>query len=327
MKENKLQITTVEQQHNSAPNKISKAARRQEIQATMDRMWNHDPEQFDPERDCVQRKRIHNTIEAMRKHIGLQGKFVADLGCGGGVLSRLMRNSGAQVHAVDVSPLALDKLKSYPMEDIKAIQDCLPNTLLHDNVYDVVVCTEVIGYLKQQEYRMAFSEMARIVKTEGYVVCSTPLDIDSENALERFSNLAETEFEIDKWFVSYDLLWMRLCRFFEAPRNYSKASGDPSYRAAELAKRKPLGRRWFSFNSSRVLGPIWYVVSILANPFAYFVRQNTMLMTLLEKAARFFWYDTGVSHALFIGRRRKMTFPLPANEIPKEMKHKRQVWE
>ena len=174
---------------------------------------------------------------------------------------------------------------------------------------------------------MAFSELARIIKTEGVVVCSTPIDIDSENALERFSGLAETEFEIDKWLLNYDVLWIRLLGFLSAPETYAKASRDPSLRTHELAKHGKLGRGWFNINSSPALGFLWHVVSFVTRPIANFFAQNNSLMVLLEKISRFFWSETGVSHALFIGKKRKMVFPLPANEIPRELKHKRQVWE
>ena len=126
MPENKLKITSVEKALPNPTNKISKAARRQEIQAAMDRLWKEDPEQFDPHRDSVQRRRIANTLEALRDSIDLKGKLVADVGCGGGDLSRSMRDSGAKIHAVDASSLALGVLKSHNIDNITANQDCLP---------------------------------------------------------------------------------------------------------------------------------------------------------------------------------------------------------
>ncbi|MEI8124301.1 MAG: class I SAM-dependent methyltransferase [Parachlamydiaceae bacterium] len=326
MKNNPLQITSVEGATQKQPPVQTKMARRQEIQATMERLWLQDPAQFDPMRDCVQRKRMAKTLDILKEK-SLDSKLVADLGCGSGYLSRAVRDAGAIVHSVDVAGNALALLKAQDMHHITPFQDALPMTRLDDGVYDIVICTEVIGYLKPIEYRLTFSELARIVKAKGFVVCSSSIDVDSDNALERFAALAETEFEIDRWVLSYDLLWLKLCRFFDAPTLYVQASKKKELRMKEIAKRKGLGRIIFQCNSSFALGCFWSVIAFATNPLASFCRQSEGLMNLLEKISQFFWSESGVTHALFLGNRRQMIFPLAENEIPKEMKHKRQVWE
>lgn len=133
-----------------------KSSRRQETQARMERLWHQDVQQFNPERDCMQRQRVQRTIEALRTRTSLTGLKAVDLGCGGGVISRLLRDGGAAIDAVDVATNALQLLKSADMQHITPIHDCLPNTRLADNAYDLVVCTEVIGYLPADEYRLLF---------------------------------------------------------------------------------------------------------------------------------------------------------------------------
>lgn len=326
MDKSRLQITSVEKREPMQP-PMARTSRRQEIQATMERMWHLDPQQFNPLRDCAQRKRFVRTLEALKMKISLEGKLVADLGCGAGDISRGIRDAGAMVHAVDVAGNALNQLKSHSMERIVPIQDCLPTTKLEDNTYDAVLCTEVIGYLKPAEYRLAFAELSRIVKPQGTVICSTSLDTNSDNALERFAALAETEFEIDQWILDYDLLWLKLCRFFETPNFYAQASKQKEMCEREGGLRRGLALTLFRINTSFFLGKCWSLLAFIANPIASCCRQSSILMKLLEKVSRFFWDESGVTHALFVGTRRQMTFPLPLNEIPKEMKHKRQVWE
>lgn len=327
MNNNRLQVAVVEKEKSSALPLSNQAARRQEIQATMERLWHQNPEQFDPNRDCEQRRRIKKTMETLQKHVPLKGIRAADLGCGEGELSRLIRDAGAKVDAVDIASKALEKLRVHDMRDIVAIQDCLPNTKLIDNSYDLVVCTEVIGYIKPVEYRLLFAELARLVNRDGFVACSTALDLDSDNALERFASLAETEFEIEHWVLSYDHLWLRLCSFFEAPAKFAKGSKNGEFRRQELSKRKSFSRLWFSWNSTLVLGVFWRIVSFAANPIAAAFRQSERLINFLEKITRFLWSETGISHVLFLGKRRPLSFPLPPDEIPKELKHKRQTWE
>lgn len=324
----RLQVTRVE--NNDQPSQspaFSRSARRQEAQATMERLWLNDPEQFNPERDAVQRKRINSTIEAIKKQLPLEGKRAADLGCGAGVISRSLRDLGAKVDALDIASNALERLKANDMQNITAIQDCLPSTRLDDNAYDLVVCTEVIGYLQPKEYRMLFAELSRLINKEGSVACSTSLDLNSENALERFAALAETEFEIDQWILKYDLLWIKLCRFFEAPAHLIKASKDSFERDKELSKRKYLSHLWFKFNTLKPLSSFWYPINLIAKPIAASLRQSDGAVNFLGKITKFIWDESGISHALFLGKRRPLTFPLPPNEIPIERKHKREVWD
>lgn len=322
----RLNITSVER--NQKPSPVhTRGTRRHEMEARMERLWLEDPEQFNPERDAVQRKRVFNTLDAIKSHQDLNGKHCTDLGCGSGTITRLLRDAGARVDAVDIANNALNLLKSKGMENIKAVHDCLPSTHLDDNAYDVVVCTEMIGYLQPNEYRMLFAELSRLVKKDGWAVCSSSLDINSENALERFAALAETEFEIDEWVLQYDLLWIKLCNFFEAPGNWIKASQNSWQRGKEIEKRKSIGKFWFQFNSTKPMALLWSPINLITKSLAKMFRQSDRTVNFLEKLTKFFWDEAGISHALFVGKRRPMSFPLPPNEIPVEMKHKRQQWD
>lgn len=278
---NPLNIVSVASNAQKPPVK-EKPSRRQEIQAKMERLWHQDPQQFDPERDCLQRQRIQQTREVIMAAIPLQGHRVVDLGCGTGSMSAFFANEGvAHVDAVDVASQSLALVRALQKPTIKAIQDCLPMTKLEDDSYDLVVCTEVIGYLHPQEYRAFFSELARLVNAKGLVACSSSFDLNSEDPLERFAVLAETELEIERWVLNYHRLFINICHLFE--RIY-----------------KPLGHR---------------------------LKQSVFLRDALEPICKFLWSERGISHALFLGRRRPLNFVLPENEIPREMKHKRQVWE
>ena len=96
-------------------------------------------------------------------------------------------------------------------------QQCLPHTTLQEEHYDLVISTDAIAYLQQDDFRLYFSELARLVKPQGSLICSTPIDIHSEDALERFIHLAETEFEIEKWVFSYHAYFIRLTRLLASP--------------------------------------------------------------------------------------------------------------
>lgn len=324
---NKLNIVYTENKRPSERPPFSLRMQKEEIQATMERLWLQCPEQFNPLRECMGRKRISDTFNAIKNMISLTDIKATDLGCGSGVISRKLRDAGAIVDAVDVATQALQRLKSEEMLNITAIQDCLPSTSLKDQTYDLVVCTELIGYLKDINFRILMAELARLVKRDGLVVCSTELDIDTDNALDRFAALAETEFTIEQWLFSYHLLQLRLNRFFETPAYYVRCYEHHEFRQKELDKRTGFSQRWLSWNTQRPLIWLWRGIKVLFNPFVKLFRQNVWVMNTLEKITRFFWSEAGISHAVFLGKRRPLTFPVKQEDLPRELKHKRQVWE
>jgi 2-polyprenyl-3-methyl-5-hydroxy-6-metoxy-1,4-benzoquinol methylase len=328
MEHNPLKIVSVETTQPEARRVLNRRnAQREEMQARMDHLWHQNPEQFNPLRNCSERERLERTLHLIREYSHLSDQFAVDLGCASGVFSKKLRDAGASVHAVDVSSLALNKLRESEAHHIEAIQDCLPDTSLKDNTYDLVVCTDVIGFLNPQDYRLLFSELSRLVKSEGFVVCSTALDINTEDPLDKFAKLAETEFNISKWKMSYHLLHIRLSDFFEAPARFVRASREPDYRHREVEKRKGFSRLWFQWNSAYAPSFLWYPLYILATPIVSLLQQSRYLMIVLEKITHFLWNESGISHAIFIGQRRPLVYPLPREEKPRELKHKKQVWE
>ncbi|MCB1112467.1 MAG: class I SAM-dependent methyltransferase [Chlamydiales bacterium] len=252
---------------------------RQEVQARFERLWLDDPEQFNPQRNCMERERIQRTRDLILAYVNPQGKKTGDLGCGYGALSLLLQKMGASVESIDIAANALKRLEGKGLE-LK--QDFLPKTLVEDSYYDLVICTDVIGDVAPKVYRHFFAELARVVKDEGYVVCSTALDIDTDDALQRFAELAETELIVTDWSLSYHALYIRLKRFCR----YLPLKGLHSW-----------------------------------------LDQSKKVLLFLEKITRLFWSETGMSHAIFIAKRKPLIPDTPIEFQPTERKHKKQVWE
>lgn len=309
------------------PNFAGTKARRMETQAYFDRKWLLEPEKMDPLRNCMERERLQRTLTLLKEKSAIEGKKAVDLGCGGGVFARMMRDDGATVDVVDISANALKVVNSQDHTRIQSFQDYVPSTTLKDDAYDIVICTELIADLKPDEYRLLISELVRLVKSDGWIIGSTSLDINSVDALQRFAELVESEISIEKWRLSYHRCYIRLCNFFEAPQHFVKASRQHAYKMQQLNERRSMSRWWFRMNSATLPAAFWYLISFVTEPLVNWIKQSNWVLFNFEKMCRLLWADDGITQAIFIGKRRPLFTPLPEREIPREMKHKRQVWE
>lgn len=313
---NRLNVVAVEA-------KKPKITRNEEQKMRFEMLWENDPRRFDPERNCMEKERIDRTWELITSVIDPAGKRIADLGCGSGVLIKQLVKAGAQVDAVDIAKRPLEQLKS--IDQVHTSESCLPKTLLDDDAYDLVLCTDVIAHLHSNHFRLLMSEMARLMKPEGYVICSTPLDIQSDGAFARFEALAETEFTIEQWIFSYHLFYLRLRDFFEAPNRFVRASQNPELRKEALAKRHGIGLLWFKVNSTPLPSLFWRFTALILTPVTSLLRWNRTMLKLFERFSRFACSESAITHAIFAGKRRPLV-PTP-DVLPQETKHKKQVWE
>lgn len=325
MSENPLKVVATDNSKSTPPKQTTRSAR-VELQAKLERQWLTDPQQFDPTRNNIERERIERAgqiLHSLNHHVGP----AVDLGCGYGYITRKMHQLGWQTRGVDIANNALKAFAEKGDEGIQLSQDALPSTKLDDDAYELVVCTDVIGYLEQRDYRLLMAELSRLVKRDGYVICSTAIDIDSEDALPRFGELAETEFQIERWHFCHHLLLIRFKHFFEAPAEYISASNDPEKRRQELNKRKGIIRWSYKLCTSKVGRLLWHPLAWISKPIVHVLRQNRSLMLSLEKVCRFFWDTSGISHATFVAKRRPLILPTKADLESVEPKGKRQVWE
>lgn len=335
MTQNRLNIVSIANSAETEPNKRQKTSdirnnRKEEVKAKFERLWLLDPKQFDPMRNCMQRERIDRTLNLFKEFIKPNGKLIADLGCGSGILSKKISEVSelnTQIHAADIASNALKLVNENNHPNIKTFQEYLPRTLLTDDAYDVVISTDVIAYLNPDEYRLYFSELSRLMNSQGYVICSTPIDIKSEDSLQRFAALAETEFSIEKWILSYHSLHIKLYTFLKAPEKFARAIRDPEFCQSELNKRKGFSKYWFRINSGPIIGLFWRMFQYPIRPLLNFVGQNRAFLLGLESISNFIWDSSSISHAIFIGKRRPLVEYPKKEAMPEERRHKKQVWE
>lgn len=109
------------------------------------------------------------------KLVGLAGKQVLDVGCGGGILSESMHFKGAEVTGIDLGEKALNVAKlhqlesgakvSYQLIAVEALAEKQPAS------FDVVTCMEMLEHVPDPSAIVA--ACAKLVKPGGSVFFST----------------------------------------------------------------------------------------------------------------------------------------------------------
>ncbi|GAB4228968.1 MAG: hypothetical protein Tsb0021_06640 [Chlamydiales bacterium] len=188
--------------------------RKLEKQAYFERQWLLQPEKYHTHSKAVEKIRIQRSISILKKNVpNLEQLKVFEIGCGTAPLGIWLHHLGSKVHLADIAQNALKRLP-YD-EKILLLHESLPHTKREDHAYDLVICADVIAHLDFKDFRVSLSELNRVLEPEGKLLISTPLDIDSVDALERFMALVETEFVIDHLLLSYHSFFIRLLKWIK----------------------------------------------------------------------------------------------------------------
>jgi len=305
----------------------SRHLHKKQLEAKFERLWLINPEQFNPLRNCLQKERVDRSFNLLSKHVDLKNKNIVDIGCAAGVFSRLLRDQGAQVDAIDIATNALKNFAEFDQTHIHIQQATMPETQLSDDAYDVVVCLDLIAELPAHEHRLFFAELARIINTQGFLLCSSSIDIQSEDALERLLYLAQTEFEIVEVKQSYHALFIHLKNFIKIPMGYVEAWRDKKIREKELQQRKGFSYFWFYLNTSPFVIWFWSLLSFCAKPFLHWMKNSRRLLLSLEKICQFLSDEKGISHLIFLAKRKPLQEEVAVEKQPIEKPKKREIWE
>lgn len=304
----------------------SRKTRARELQATFERLWLTDADHFNPLRNCMEQERLERTWGLLTKHVDLVNKQTADIGCAAGLFSRRLRDHGARVTGADIAENALKCFQRDGSDGIQLNRETMPDTSLPDDHFDLIICTELIAELPKEEYRLFFAELSRLIKTDGYVICSSGIDIASEGGVEKLIELAQTEFDILEEVVSYHALFIRLKHFLEAPSHYIAAWRNVDLKHKELTRRHGFAKGWYWLHTSPLLIWLSFILNPLTRPLVRFLKHNRRCLLFLERVCRFISDRDGISHYLFVAKRR----PLPSfepNDMPILKLGRKQIWE
>src|SRR3990172_2516870 len=102
------------------------------------------------------------------------GKTVADIGCGGGLLSEEFARRGARVTGVDLSPTAIDAAREHAEKSGVSIdyRNCATKELVDKReTFDIVVCAEMLEHV--DDLAKMVEESASLVKNGGHYLFET----------------------------------------------------------------------------------------------------------------------------------------------------------
>lgn len=104
----------------------------------------------------------------------LQSKKVLDIGCASGFFTEHVLKNGANVTAVDISKVMIDRLASRiksPKLKVFRADISQPMPFLKSDSYDCVICSLVFHYIR--DWGPLLAELYRVMKRGGKLVIST----------------------------------------------------------------------------------------------------------------------------------------------------------
>ena len=114
-------------------------------------------------------------LDYIDRHVGLRGKRVVDVGCGGGILSESMAARGADVTGIDLGEAPLSVARLHLLEsgaNVRYERIAAEDLAAREPAgYDIVTCLEMLEHVPDPASTIA--ACARLVKPGGAVFFST----------------------------------------------------------------------------------------------------------------------------------------------------------
>ena len=163
-------------------------------------------------------------VEVVEKYAKLAtGKSALDIACGMGRHSKFLASESFDVHALDISEVAIKSLGN--IEHIKAEIVDFDSYTLKENAYDLIVCTYFLE-------RKLFPQIEQALKEDGLFIFETFMH-DAENTkVPSNKKFLLNEGELEATFDNrYDL--MHIAEWMDV-----NECGEQSMRASMVAKKK-----------------------------------------------------------------------------------------
>ena len=116
------------------------------------------------------------------------GSRVLDVGCGLGTWARFLRERGHRVHGVDFSVPLLSRARGWAGSDVQVCAATATHLPFKEDSFDVLFSWGVIEH-DENGPTDALGEFARVLKPDGAIYVTVPLDSDRERQAEQVTGL------------------------------------------------------------------------------------------------------------------------------------------
>jgi len=163
-------------------------------------------------------------VEVVEKYAKLAtGKSALDIACGMGRNSKFLVSEGFNVHALDISDVAIKSLDG--IENIRAEEVDFDSYTLKENAYDLIICTYYLN-------RDLFPQIEKALKDDGLFIFQTFMHHADNTKVPSNRSFLLEEGELEVTFDDrYELL--HISEFME-----EGVCGEKSMKASIVAKKK-----------------------------------------------------------------------------------------
>lgn len=106
------------------------------------------------------------------------GLKLLNIGVGGAVLEALALEKGIDVYSLDPSERTIENLRDHFDMGEKAQVGYSENIPFDDDMFDVVIMSEVLEHLNESEFNLSVKEVARVLKKKGVFTVTVPFEED-----------------------------------------------------------------------------------------------------------------------------------------------------
>ena len=187
--------------------------------------------------------------------------------------------------------------------------DCLPETQLKENSYDLVCFLDAIPYFPITQHRLIMSEIQRVLKPKGHLLMSSCLDLNSDGAQHTFLNLIKTEFSVLDYHLAFHHFFVSFRSFFKKTHSYLTLSQDIRLKKEKLEKASVFTRPIFKILSQKKLLPFFKPLSKLSLTGKKYLENSPRIILFLESLGRKLYDEDRASHIICFGKKKSL-FPI-----------------
>ena len=180
-------------------------------------------------------------LQFITQYVDLQGKRVLDFGCGGGILSEALADSGARVVGIDLAAAVLEAARAHRGDKaIDYIRASGAELVARGEVFDVVTCMEMLEHVADPA--AILRDIHTLLRPGGLVFLSTvnrtpAARLGAICAAEYLLHLVPKGTHQYDWFIRPAELARMVRRAGLTPLAISGLSYNPFTRSARLSRQ------------------------------------------------------------------------------------------